>query len=65
MVLEQRFFSRTYLSHGIILGVFTILAYYMFISTEKKRYIFISIFLLCIYLDDFFEGDRWSLAWLD
>lgn len=37
-------FTRTYLSHGVILGVFAILAYYMFISTEKKRYIFISIF---------------------
>lgn len=32
-------FSRSYLSHGIILGFFTLIAYYVFLK-EKKRYNF-------------------------
>lgn len=37
-------FSRTYLSHGVILGVFAILAYYMFLDTSEMMYLASSIF---------------------
>ena len=36
-------FSRTYLSHGVILGVFAILAYYMFLDTSEMIYLASSI----------------------
>lgn len=38
-------FTRSYLSHGIILGLFSILAYYKFLDSKRKWYIFSCVFL--------------------
>ena len=40
-------FSRSYLSHGVVLGFFSLVAYYLFICTGKKIYV-VSTFLLFI-----------------
>lgn len=37
-------FTRSYLSHGIILGLFSILSYYKFINSKKKIYIVTCVF---------------------
>lgn len=37
-------FSRSYLSHGMVLGFISLCAYYMYLKTNKKKYIVSSFF---------------------
>lgn len=42
--LRAAVFSRSYLSHGVVLGFITLCAFYLFLKTEKKRYFFSTLF---------------------